>query len=61
MPFWILFENVMSMHRMKATMIGLFEAGGVNEWIVTEKLGDALKGKPETQILEKPPIGLRDR
>lgn len=42
-------------------MIGLFEAGGVNEWIVTEKLGDALKGKPETQILEKPPIGLRDR
>ncbi|XP_010937167.1 glucomannan 4-beta-mannosyltransferase 9 isoform X1 [Elaeis guineensis] len=61
MPFWILFENVMSMHRMKATMVGLFEAGGVNEWVVTEKLGDALKGKPETQILEKPPIRLKDR
>ncbi|XP_057736402.1 glucomannan 4-beta-mannosyltransferase 9-like isoform X2 [Arachis stenosperma] len=41
--FWILFENVMSMHRTKATFIGLLEAGRVNEWVVTEKLGDALK------------------
>ncbi|CAL9005818.1 unnamed protein product [Prunus brigantina] len=39
--FWILFENVMSLHRTKATFIGLFEAGRVNEWVVTEKLGDA--------------------
>ncbi|GFY82705.1 nucleotide-diphospho-sugar transferases superfamily protein [Actinidia rufa] len=37
--FWILFENVMSLHRTKATFIGLLEAGRVNEWIVTEKLG----------------------
>ncbi|MCL7026981.1 hypothetical protein MKW94_006914, partial [Papaver nudicaule] len=41
--FWVLFENVMSMHRTKGTLIGLFEAGGrVNEWVVTEKRGDAL-------------------
>ncbi|XP_021731466.1 glucomannan 4-beta-mannosyltransferase 9-like isoform X2 [Chenopodium quinoa] len=43
--FWILFENVMSLHRTKATFIGLLEAGRVNEWVVTEKLGDALKNK----------------
>ncbi|CAN6452327.1 unnamed protein product [Victoria cruziana] len=43
--FWILFENVMSLHRTKATLIGLLEAGRVNEWVVTEKLGDALKAK----------------
>ncbi|KAF7818729.1 glucomannan 4-beta-mannosyltransferase 9 [Senna tora] len=42
--FWILFENAMSLHRTKATIIGLLEASRVNEWIVTEKLGDALKG-----------------
>ncbi|XP_045809958.1 glucomannan 4-beta-mannosyltransferase 9-like [Trifolium pratense] len=42
--FWILFENTMSLHRTKATIIGLLEASRVNEWIVTEKLGDALKG-----------------
>ncbi|KAH0980943.1 hypothetical protein GBA52_008120 [Prunus armeniaca] len=44
--FWILFENVMSLHRTKATFIGLFEAGRVNEWVVTEKLGDSLKKDP---------------
>ncbi|XP_047335194.1 glucomannan 4-beta-mannosyltransferase 9 [Impatiens glandulifera] len=43
--FWILFENVMAMHRTKGTFIGLLEAGRVNEWIVTEKLGDGLKLK----------------
>ncbi|KAK1260768.1 putative mannan synthase 9 [Acorus gramineus] len=60
--FWVVFENVMSMHRMKATLIGLFEAGGVDEWVVTEKLGDALLAKSETGLLpEKPPIRLRDR
>ncbi|KAF7004556.1 hypothetical protein CFC21_019768 [Triticum aestivum] len=37
--FWILFENVMSMHRSKATIIGLVEASRANEWVVTEKLG----------------------
>lgn len=41
--YWILFENVMSFHRTKATFIGLFEAKRANEWVVTEKLGDAAK------------------
>jgi beta-mannan synthase len=35
----------MSLHRTKATLIGLLEAGRVNEWVVTEKLGDVLKNK----------------
>lgn len=35
----------MSLHRTKATLIGLFEAGRANEWVVTEKLGDTLKNK----------------
>ncbi|XP_015876561.4 glucomannan 4-beta-mannosyltransferase 9 [Ziziphus jujuba] len=39
--FWMLFENVMSLHRAKAVLIGLLEIGRVNEWVVTEKLGDA--------------------
>uniref|UniRef100_M8BPQ4 Glycosyltransferase 2-like domain-containing protein n=1 Tax=Aegilops tauschii TaxID=37682 RepID=M8BPQ4_AEGTA len=43
--FWILFENVMSLHRTKATLIGLLEAGRANEWVVTEKLGSAMKMK----------------
>ncbi|KAE8037501.1 hypothetical protein FH972_010087 [Carpinus fangiana] len=44
--YWILFENVMSLHRTKATFIGLLEAGRANEWVVTEKLGDsAFKNK----------------
>ncbi|XP_038680376.1 glucomannan 4-beta-mannosyltransferase 2-like [Tripterygium wilfordii] len=43
--YWILFENVMSLHRTKASFIGLLEAGRANEWVVTEKLGDALKNK----------------
>ncbi|KAI3904122.1 hypothetical protein MKW98_021708 [Papaver atlanticum] len=49
---WILFENVMSMHRSKGTLVGLFEAGRVNEWVVTEKLGDALlKSRENTNRL----------
>ncbi|XP_072980281.1 probable glucomannan 4-beta-mannosyltransferase 11 [Typha angustifolia] len=43
---WILFENVMSLHRIKAALTGLLEAGRVNEWVVTEKLGEAHKTKP---------------
>ncbi|KFK44470.1 hypothetical protein AALP_AA1G260600 [Arabis alpina] len=43
--FWILFENVMSMHRTKGTFIGILEGGRVNEWVVTEKFGDALETK----------------
>ncbi|KAL3610003.1 hypothetical protein D5086_001023 [Populus alba] len=41
--YWILFENVMSLHRTKATLIGLLEAGRVNEWVITEKLGNTLQ------------------
>ncbi|KAH9616296.1 hypothetical protein KSS87_021635 [Heliosperma pusillum] len=52
--FWILFENVMSLHRTKATFIGLLEAGRVNEWVVTEKLGDALKNKLGGKASKKP-------
>ncbi|KAK9674307.1 hypothetical protein RND81_12G224900 [Saponaria officinalis] len=52
--FWILFENVMSLHRTKATFIGLLEAGRVNEWVVTEKLGDALKNKLGVKSSKKP-------
>ncbi|CAH8356881.1 unnamed protein product [Eruca vesicaria subsp. sativa] len=48
--FWVLFENVMSMHRTKGTFIGILEGGRVNEWVVTEKLGDALKTKLLPQI-----------
>ncbi|XP_071711383.1 glucomannan 4-beta-mannosyltransferase 2-like [Rutidosis leptorrhynchoides] len=43
--FWILFENVMSFHRTKATIIGLLDAKRSNEWVVTEKLGDSVKTK----------------
>ncbi|CAO1947546.1 unnamed protein product [Urochloa humidicola] len=53
-PFWILFENVMSFHRTKATFIGLLELGSVNEWVVTEKIGNS-NCKPVLQVLEKPP------
>ncbi|KAK9939898.1 hypothetical protein M0R45_016578 [Rubus argutus] len=59
--YWILFENVMSLHRTKATLIGLFEAGRANEWVVTEKLGDtvkkaadAAKNKPAPKFFKKP-------
>ncbi|WOH02400.1 hypothetical protein DCAR_0521789 [Daucus carota subsp. sativus] len=48
--FWVVFENVMSMHRTKATFIGLLEIGRVNEWVVTEKLGDALKPKASNTV-----------
>ncbi|KAL8516819.1 hypothetical protein ACS0TY_015177 [Phlomoides rotata] len=59
--FWILFENVMSLHRTKATFIGLLEAGRVNEWIVTEKLGDALKMKSAPKAFKKPRFRIGDR
>lgn len=59
--FWILFENVMSLHRTKATFIGLLEVGRVNEWVVTEKLGDALKAKSATKASKKPRFKLGER
>ncbi|GMG98479.1 hypothetical protein Nepgr_000319 [Nepenthes gracilis] len=43
--FWVLFENAMSWHRTKATFTGLLETRRANEWVVTEKLGNALKNK----------------
>jgi hypothetical protein len=53
--FWILFENVMSLHRTKATIIGLFDIGNVNEWVVTEKLGN-LRAWPRVsaKVLDEP-------
>lgn len=48
---WVLFENVMSLHRIKAAVTGLLDAGRVNEWVVTEKLGDANKPKSATDGL----------
>ncbi|KAF3320778.1 glucomannan 4-beta-mannosyltransferase 9-like isoform X1 [Carex littledalei] len=51
--FWICFENVMSLHRTKATFIGLLEAGRVNEWVVTEKLGEGLKTKTAAKSTKK--------
>ncbi|KAG6417310.1 hypothetical protein SASPL_119464 [Salvia splendens] len=51
--YWVLFENVMSFHRSKATFIGLLEAARVNEWVVTEKLGDTLKNSKAGKIASK--------
>uniref|UniRef100_A0A0A8YGW4 glucomannan 4-beta-mannosyltransferase n=1 Tax=Arundo donax TaxID=35708 RepID=A0A0A8YGW4_ARUDO len=59
--FWIIFENVMSLHRTKATFIGLLEAGRVNEWVVTEKLGEALKMKMAGKGSKKPRMRIGDR
>ncbi|XP_031256663.1 glucomannan 4-beta-mannosyltransferase 2 [Pistacia vera] len=66
--YWILFENVMSLHRTKATLIGLLEAGRANEWVVTEKLGDTLKNKAaeaknktNTKIFKRPRFKIADR
>uniref|UniRef100_A0A1J3K4A2 glucomannan 4-beta-mannosyltransferase n=1 Tax=Noccaea caerulescens TaxID=107243 RepID=A0A1J3K4A2_NOCCA len=58
--FWVLFENVMAMHRTKGTFIGLLEGGRVNEWVVTEKLGDALETKLLPQV-RKPRNGILER
>ncbi|WOK97587.1 putative mannan synthase 4 [Canna indica] len=62
MPFWILFENVMSLHRMKAALIGLFETANFNEWVVTEKLGETLTETTEPNVAESISIKtLRDK
>lgn len=37
----------MSLHRTKAAIIGLLEANRVNEWVVTEKLGNAMRQLPK--------------
>ncbi|XP_074559727.1 glucomannan 4-beta-mannosyltransferase 9-like isoform X2 [Curcuma longa] len=59
--FWILFENVMSLHRTKATFVGLLEARRVNEWVVTEKQGDTAKLKMAIKAAKKPRIAIGDR
>ncbi|XP_022940613.1 glucomannan 4-beta-mannosyltransferase 9-like [Cucurbita moschata] len=59
--FWIMFENVMSLHRAKATLIGLLEGSRANEWVVTEKLGDVLKGKSASKANKKPRVRIGDR
>ncbi|KAK2401088.1 glucomannan 4-beta-mannosyltransferase [Trifolium repens] len=61
--FWVLFENTMSLHRTKATIIGLLETSRVNEWIVTEKLGDALlKDKIDgNKVFKKYQFSIGDR
>ncbi|XP_038906144.1 glucomannan 4-beta-mannosyltransferase 9-like [Benincasa hispida] len=59
--FWIMFENVMSLHRAKATIIGLLEGSRANEWVVTEKLGDILKGKTAPKTTRKPMFRIGDR
>ncbi|XP_044959938.1 probable glucomannan 4-beta-mannosyltransferase 9 isoform X2 [Hordeum vulgare subsp. vulgare] len=59
--FWVLFENVMSLHRAKATFIGLLEAGTANEWVVTEKLGDTLKTKMPSKALKKLRVRIGER
>ncbi|CDP15350.1 unnamed protein product [Coffea canephora] len=61
MVFWILFENVMSLHRTKATFVGLLESSRVNEWVVTEKLGDALKNKSAVKAIRKPRFRFGER
>ncbi|KEH42113.1 putative glucomannan 4-beta-mannosyltransferase [Medicago truncatula] len=59
--FWVLFENTIALHRTKATIIGLLETSRVNEWIVTEKLGDALKSKVGGKGIKKPRLKIADR
>ncbi|XP_059627175.1 glucomannan 4-beta-mannosyltransferase 2-like [Cornus florida] len=59
--YWILFENVMSLHRTKATFIGLLEYGRANEWVVTEKLGDAVKNKANSKAPKKLRFKIGDR
>uniref|UniRef100_A0ACD5YL67 Uncharacterized protein n=1 Tax=Avena sativa TaxID=4498 RepID=A0ACD5YL67_AVESA len=52
MPFWILFENVMSMHRMRAALTGLLETAHANDWVVTEKVGDVVNDDLNVPFLE---------
>jgi beta-mannan synthase len=59
--YWILFENVMSLHRTKATFIGLLEAKRANEWVVTEKLGDGNKNKTNAKAPKKFQFKVGDR
>ncbi|KAI3461333.1 hypothetical protein Pfo_017996 [Paulownia fortunei] len=46
---WVLFENAMSFHLTKAIFMGLLGTKSANEWVVTEKLGDATKNKTNNE------------
>ncbi|PIN11526.1 Glucomannan 4-beta-mannosyltransferase [Handroanthus impetiginosus] len=59
--FWMLFENVMSLHRSKAAIIGLLEANRVNECVVTEKLGNAMEQKYNTRASKRPRSRIGER
>lgn len=51
----------MSLHRSKAAIIGLLEASRVNEWIVTEKLGNTMKQKYSAKASKKPRSRIGER
>ncbi|XP_050237125.1 glucomannan 4-beta-mannosyltransferase 2 [Mercurialis annua] len=64
--YWILFENVMSLHRTKATLIGLLEAGRANEWVVTQKIGTTLQKNSDAKksglkLFRRPRFTFTDR
>ncbi|CAI9097832.1 OLC1v1034340C3 [Oldenlandia corymbosa var. corymbosa] len=58
---WMLFENAMSLHRAKAIFIGLFEWRGAKEWVVTEKLGNALKIRSAGKEPNQSRLRIRER
>ena len=60
MPFWILFESVMTLHRMRAALTGLLELEGFNQWIVTKKAGNDVEDT-DVPLLQKTRKRLRDR
>ncbi|XP_051214242.1 probable glucomannan 4-beta-mannosyltransferase 7 [Lolium perenne] len=60
LPFWILFENVMTMHRLRAALAGLFELSEFNEWAVTKKVGNNFEDT-DVPLLQKTRKRIRDR
>ena len=62
MPLWILFESIMSLHRIKAAVAGLLELPEFNQWIVTQKVGNnGADQNCEVPLLQKARKGLRNR
>lgn len=51
----------MSLHRIRAAMVGLFETATFHEWIVTKKVGNNLKDALDIPLLEKTKTKLRDK
>ncbi|EEE67643.1 hypothetical protein OsJ_25231 [Oryza sativa Japonica Group] len=60
MPFWILFESVMTVLRMRAALTGLMELSGFNKWTVTKKIGSSVEDT-QVPLLPKTRKRLRDR